>query len=305
MTAQPVGMRQDMQGCHWSALVAALQAAESSRPGVITANEHEGGACARVLKSAVSGMKRGANIRIISVELRRAMNSAVLDGKTGKYGVHGSVADDIYAFLGAGLGQTDLATDEWRGLWELTSAREKRCGACNGKGAVQSSARCTSVIYKQAVIQSAEASIDAAAMLDAQLTGGEIHDAVPTLCSVVGCDGVYTTTQAATSMPQILFVEIEGNNTERKVSVTDSNRVIAKVEYELIAVLYNRQNDHFFAQVKMNGRWYIANDCDDSFPLNSRCNGRHFSECNAGEFNSSMSTQLVHMLVYLQTGDGK
>ena len=101
-------------------------------------------------------------------------------------------------------------------------------------------------------------------------------------------------------MPQILFIEIEGNNTERKLALRDDNLSIAGVEYKLIALIYNRPRIHFYAQVKINERWYIANDNDGSFPLNTHCNGREFAECNAAAFNSSMSPTLVHMLVYLK-----
>jgi hypothetical protein len=197
------------------------------------------------------------------------------------------------------LEQRTLASDDWKAAWELVVDRQDTCSACS-HAKVRHSSCTTSIIYAQDIANSVEASIDAAAKIDAQLTGGEIHDTTLTACHQHGCKGVYVTTQTARSMPSLLFVEIEGNNTDRKVAVEDANRIIAGVEYELIAVLYNETNSHFFAQVKINGDWYMANDNEAQYKRMAHCSGREFGRCHAGAFKGHVFKSQQHMIVYLR-----
>ena len=81
-------MRRDRNGCHWSSLMVSLMAADNT--GIFDGHE-----------IAVLGMKRGADMKCISNEIRDAMNTAALKSLYGgEYGMDGSVSANLYALVG-------------------------------------------------------------------------------------------------------------------------------------------------------------------------------------------------------------
>ena len=94
-------MRQDRNGCHWSSsLMASLMAADNLSPGIFDGHGISG-ACPAVIREAVLGIKRGADMKCISNEIRDAMNAAVLKSLYGgEYGMDGSVSANLYALVG-------------------------------------------------------------------------------------------------------------------------------------------------------------------------------------------------------------
>ena len=80
--------------------MASLMAADNLSPGIFDGHGISG-ACPAVIREAVLGIKRGADMKCISNEIRDAMNAAVLKSLYGgEYGMDGSVSANLYALVG-------------------------------------------------------------------------------------------------------------------------------------------------------------------------------------------------------------
>jgi ubiquitin C-terminal hydrolase len=60
---------------------------------------------------------------------------------------------------------------------------------------------------------------------------------------------------------RLLFIALEGDNSDNSIQLTAGDKTVGGAKYSLLAVIYYT-GTHFFSQVKMEGSWYFANDCE-------------------------------------------
>ena len=181
----------------------------------------------------------------VSKLLRRAVNSTIIGSiSTGLYGSEGSITANIAHLLGHSSPHDtgELTTQTWRSKWAVVEHRVFTCNekACKADGPAQTlEDTCTHVpfsIMQHAIRQAASDDdsscdgIDAATMVDRHLSGIEFVRDSFQYCA--RCQGPMERSFAQEpDMPQLLFIELEGNNPKKTIRVHTTQTTIASVHY--------------------------------------------------------------------------